>query len=109
MIVRIVFAVLLAALAFPMLSRAEEVKWEVIRIYKLYDGRAVAVALPAEWQELRTSNVLEKSSSGVQFLNEHGAKVEIPMTALLRGASSKSIVRADDARDVALRPSRKSS
>jgi hypothetical protein len=98
MVRRIVFALSLAALAMPMLSRADQTQWEVIRVYKLPNGRAVAVAAPAEWQQVGTTTVLGNSSSGVQFLDESGAKIEVPMAALMRASLSKSVFHVEEAR-----------
>jgi len=108
MIVRFVFALLLAALAAgPALSRAADTQWEVIRVYKLVDGRAVALGVPAEWQEVGTPARL-KAHSRLLFLDESGEKIEVPVARLLRASAHKPMLWAEDTKKLALRP-RKSS
>jgi hypothetical protein len=96
-----IWAVSTSAISLP--SLAYETHWEVIHVYKLPNGRAVAVAVPAEWQQVGKAEALERGSSGVQFLDESGAKVEIPLAALMRASLSKSVYRIDEAKEVALR------
>ena len=102
---RFVIALSLAALAAaPAFSRAGDAgtQWEVIRVYKLVDGRAVALAFPAEWQEVAAPAKLEEHSK-LRFVDESGKNVEIPVTALLRASMLKPMLWAEDARKLALK------
>jgi hypothetical protein len=103
MMSRIVCSLVLAVLAaMPALSFADETRWEVLRVYKFADGRAVAVTFPAEWRELNGTGVLAKGAA-LRFVDESGAPVRIPSAALERASATKSVLRAEDSRELASR------
>jgi len=83
-------SLLLAALAaLPQLARADDVRWESLRVYALADGRSVAVAVPAEWQPVGSAPV----RSALRFVDESGAVVAIPVAALARASAEKRVFR----------------
>ena len=93
---RFIFSIFIAALAaLPALSHADETRWEVIRVYALGEGRAVAVAVPAEWQELSDTRVVG-TRSALRFLDQSGAKVEIPAAVLEQAAANKRVLRPEE-------------
>jgi hypothetical protein len=99
--VRLALSLLAAALAaVPALARAGDgVRWESLHVYTLDGGRAVAVAVPAEWQQVGDARVLR---SALRFLDESGAEVAIPVAALERAAADKRVFRPASAEKVAL-------
>jgi len=105
---RIVLSLFLAAVAaVPALARANDTQWEVIHIYALADGRSVALAVPAEWQELDRTSVLGARSK-LRFVDESGAQVEIPAVSLARASANKAVLWSEDTRKLALRAHKRS-
>ncbi len=101
--IRLVFSLFIAALTLlPTLSRADETRWDVLRVYKLADGRGVAVAVPGEWRELNSTWVLE-AGAPVRFLDQSGREVQISAVALTRAAETKSVARPENRYKIALR------
>jgi hypothetical protein len=99
---RLFIPLLIATLVtFPVRSRADDTQWESLRVYALADGRSVAVAVPAEWQEAGKAQVLG-AGSVLRFLDESGRPVEITAAALARAAEKKSVLRPEDLRKIAL-------
>jgi hypothetical protein len=99
---RIVFSLFVAALVLvPALSRAGETRWEVLHVYTLANGQAVAVAVPSEWQELSKTRALE-TGSAARFLDESGRQVEISAAALERASETKSMARPEERMKTAL-------
>jgi hypothetical protein len=99
---RLVFSLFAAALALlPALSQADETRWEVIRVYALTEGRAVAVAVPAEWQDLSETGVLGRT--GLRFADESGVRVQISFSELERASANKRVLRASDAKRAVLK------
>jgi hypothetical protein len=92
------FAAALAVL--PAIAHAADgVRWESLHVYTLPDGRAVAVAVPAEWQEVARQPVLR---SALRFIDPRNAEVSIPVAALERAAAEKRVFRPEPAQRVAL-------
>lgn len=91
----------LAVVLLPALSRADETRWDVLRVYRLADGHSVAVAYPGEWRELTPGRTLQPGAPA-RFLDEHGRRVEIPASALARAAEARAIARPEAYRKVAL-------
>jgi hypothetical protein len=105
MISRFAFSLFIAALAlFPALSHAGETQWETIRVYTVAEGPTLAVAVPAEWQALGETRVVEKDSA-LRFEDETGALVEVPVAALLRASAGKRVLWAEDTKKIAFRVS----
>jgi hypothetical protein len=102
---RLASTLLAAALAvLPALSHARDgVRWETLRVYTLAGGDAVAVAVPAEWQQVDEARVLH---SALRFVDESGAEVAIPVAALARAAAEKRVFRPGLTAKVALAASR---
>jgi hypothetical protein len=92
----------LAVVLLPALARADETRWDVLRVYRLADGQGVAVAYPGEWRELTPGRTLQPGAPA-QFVDEHGRRVEIPAAELARAAETKAIARPEAYRKVALR------
>lgn len=92
---------LLAAVltVLPALSHADGVRWETLRVYALAGGGAVAVAVPAEWQQIDEARALH---SALRFVDESGAEIAIPAAALTRAAAEKRVFRPDLTAKVAL-------
>ena len=86
----------------PSMASADETRWDVLRVYKLADGRAVAVAFPGEWQEVNRTRVLE-AGAPARFLDESDRRVMIPATVLERAAEAKAIARPEESRRLARR------
>lgn len=105
---RAVLSLLFAVVAgIPALSRAGDSQWEVIRFYAVAEGRRVALAVPAEWQEL--SGVRNSATpAALRFMDESGGEFEVPLTALARASANKPLLGAQDLRKLALRPRRRS-
>jgi len=102
--IRLVFSLFIAALTLlPTLSRADETRWDVLRVYKLADGRGVAVAVPGEWRELNNSTRVLEAGAPVRFLDQSGHEVQISAVALTRAAATKSVARPEDRYKIALR------
>jgi hypothetical protein len=99
---RTLLLLFLAVLVVPVASLAEEVRWDVLRVYKLADGQGVAVAYPGEWRELTSDRTLQPGAPA-RFVDEHGRRVEIPAAALARAAETRAIARPEPYRKVALR------
>jgi hypothetical protein len=99
---RLFIPLLIATLvAFPVRSRADDTQWESLRVYALADGQSVAVAVPAEWQEAGTPQILA-TGCVLRFLDESGRTVEITAAALARAAAKRSVLRPEDLRKIAL-------
>jgi len=99
----LVFSLSVAVLAlFSALASASETRWDALRVYKLADGRGVAVAYPGEWQEVNTARVLDPGAPA-RFIDTSGRQVEIPAAALERAAEARAIARPSENRRVALR------
>ena len=99
---RLFVPLLIATLvAFPVRARADDTRWESLRVYALADGQSVAVAVPAEWQEAGKAQLL-RTGSVLRFLDESGRPVEITAAALARAAEKKSVLRPEDLRKIAL-------
>ncbi len=87
---------------FGALAHADETRWDALRVYRLADGRGVAVAYPGEWQEVSKTRVLA-AGAPAHFIDTTGRRVEIPAEVLVRAADTKSIARPPEYRKVALR------
>ncbi len=99
---RLFIPLLIATLiALPLRARADDTRWETLRVYVLAGGQSVAVAVPAEWQEADKPQVLA-TGSVLRFLDESGRPVEITAAALARAAAKKSVLRPEDLRKIAL-------
>lgn len=79
-----------ALIMLPALSHADEVRFDFLRVYKLANGQAVAVAVPPEWRELSATRIL-KARAPARFIDESGRQVEISAAELERAAAAKSI------------------
>ncbi len=84
------------------LASADESRWDALRVYRLADGRGVAVAYPGEWIEVSKTRVLDPGAP-VQFVNQAGHRIEIPAVVLERAARTKSVARPLEYPEVALR------
>lgn len=106
--IRFVLSLFFVALAaIPALSRAGDSQWEVIRFYAVAEGRRVALAVPAEWQEL--SGLRDPGARpALRFMDETGGEFEVPLAALARASANKPVLGAQDLRKLALRPRRRS-
>ena len=94
------FSLLAAALfAAPKLSRADESRWESLRVFNLPGGQTVAVAVPSEWSAVEKSHNLGKSP--LRFQDASGTVVAIPVAALERASSEKRVFRPDFTQRVA--------
>jgi hypothetical protein len=94
------FTLLAAALfAAPKLSRADESRWESLRVFNLPGGQTVAVAVPSEWSAVEKSHNLGKSP--LRFQDASGTVVAIPVAALERASSEKRVFRPDFTQKVA--------
>lgn len=92
-----------AALALAcVLVHAGETQWDALRVYKLPDGRGVAVAYPGEWWEVSRTRVLGPGEPA-RFVDLEGHRIEIAADALARAADTKSVARPLGNRRVALR------
>jgi hypothetical protein len=95
---RLFFSLLGAVLiVLPALSHADEIRFDVLRVYKLAGGQGVAVAIPAEWRELSTTRTL-RARAAARFIDESGRQVEISAAELERAAAAKSIAWAAEGR-----------
>jgi len=98
----VVLSLFLAALMFlPVLARADEVRFDLLRTYTLASGKGVAVAVPHGWQEMSKTRVLE-AGAPARFLDGSGRPVEISAAAMLRASESKSVVWAEQLQKIAL-------
>lgn len=99
--VRIAMSLFAAALAaIPGVSRAEDgVRWESLNVYALPGGRAVAVAVPAEWQRVGAG---PRVDSGLRFVDPTGAEIVISKAALERAAGARRVFRPEPAGKVSL-------
>jgi hypothetical protein len=88
-----------ALVAAPTLSRADEPRWESLRVYNLSGGGSVAVAVPSEWTPVEKSKNLGKSP--LRFENASGEVVTIPVAALERASAEKRVFRPDFTQKVA--------
>jgi hypothetical protein len=105
---RIVLSLFLAVIAaIPALARADDTRWEVIHVYALADGRSVALAVPAEWQDMYQTRVLG-TRSRLRFVDESGAQVEIPAVSLTRASANKPVLWSEDTRKLALKVRKRS-
>jgi len=99
---RLFIPLLIATLiALPLRVRADDTQWESLRVYVLAGGQSVAVAVPAEWQEAGKPQVLAPGSV-LRFLDESGRPIEITAAALARAAATRSVLRPEDLRKIAL-------
>lgn len=99
---RFVLSLLVLALAaIPTLSHADSTQWEVIHVYALTEGRRVAVAVPAEWQELVDARALG-TRSALRFVDASGAEVAVPVAALEQASARKRVFRPQLAEKLAL-------
>jgi hypothetical protein len=105
---RRVLSFLVALVAgIPALSRADDSQWQVIRFYTVADGRRVALAVPAEWEDLSgTRN--SAPVRALRFMDESGGEFEVPLAALAQASASKPVLEAQDLRKLALRPRHRS-
>jgi len=95
------FTLLAAALiAVPTLSRADDNRWESLRVYTLSGGNGVSVAVPSEWSPVSTGSYLGEAPA-LRFLDQSGAEVAIPVAALERASADRRVFRPDLARKVA--------
>lgn len=100
---RLTLSISAAALTLAcVLVHAGETHWDALRVYKLADGRGVAVAYPGEWWELSRTRVLAPGEPA-RFVDLEGRRIEIPSDALARAADAKSVARPLENRRVALR------
>jgi hypothetical protein len=99
---RLMLSLCVAALVLPMLARADETRWDALRVYRLADGRGVAVAFPAEWQEVSRTRELA-AGAPARFIDGSGRRVQIPAEALVRAADAKAVARPEEYRKLALR------
>ena len=98
---RLTFSLSIAMLTLlPSLAPADETRWDVMRAYRLADGKAVAVAIPGEWREVSTTRVLEPGAPA-RFIDGSGRRVVIPAAVLARAAEAKAVARPEDSRRVA--------
>jgi hypothetical protein len=88
-----------ALVAAPTLSRAEDTRWDSLRVYNLSGGGTVAVAVPSEWSPVEKSKHLGKSP--LRFQDASGAVVAIPVAALERAAAERRVFRPDFSQRVA--------
>ena len=88
-----------ALFAAPKLSRADEPRWESLRVHNLAGGSTVAVAVPSEWNPVKKSKNLGRSP--LRFEDASGAVVAIPVAALERASAEKRIFRPEITRKVA--------
>jgi hypothetical protein len=88
-----------ALVAAPTLSRADDARWDSLRVYNLPNGSAVAVAVPSEWNPVEKSKNLGKSS--LRFEDASGAVVAIPVAALERASAERRVFRPDFSQRVA--------
>ena len=94
------FTLLAVALfAAPTLSRADEPRWESLRVFNLSGGQTVAVAVPSEWSQVEKSHNLGKSP--LRFQDASGAVVSIPVAALERASAERRVFRPDLSQRVA--------
>ena len=99
---RFALTLLAAALvAAPKLSHADDASWESLRVYTLSGGNAVAIAVPAEWNQIDKSNALGKQQRAVRFRDGSGAEVAIPVAALERASADKRLFRSELTQKVA--------
>jgi hypothetical protein len=92
------FVAVLATL--PAVSHAKEgVRWESLHVYALSGGRAVAVAVPAEWQQVGGEPVLR---SALRFVDLSGAEISISVATLERASADKRVFRPEPSKKVAL-------
>ena len=99
---RLFIPLLIATLvAFPVRSRADDTRWESLRVYALAGGQSVAVAVSSEWREAGKPQALA-AASVLRFLDESGRPVEITAAALARAAAKRSVLRPEDLRKIAL-------
>jgi hypothetical protein len=97
---QLTFTLLVAALiAAPKLARAEDARWESLRVFNLSGGQTVAVAVPSEWSPVEKSKNLGKSP--LRFQDESGNVVAIPVAALERASAEKRVFRPDFSQKVA--------
>jgi hypothetical protein len=100
---RYAVSLLFAMLALvPSLVSADDTRWDVLRVYKLADGKGVAVAFPGEWQEVSKTRVLE-ADAPARFIDQYGRRVEIPAAILQLAAEAKAVARPEENRRLALR------
>jgi hypothetical protein len=88
-----------ALVAAPTLSRAEDARWDTLRVYNLSGGASVAVAVPSEWSPVEKSKNLGKAP--LRFQDASGAVVAIPVAALERASAEKRVFRLDLSQKVA--------
>lgn len=79
-----------ALIALPAMAYAEQPQFDLLRVYKLANGQAVAVAIPGEWRELSATRTLE-AGAAARFIDESGRQFEISAADLERAAATKSI------------------
>jgi len=96
---RLAVVTLLAAVALPTLSYADEPRWESLRVYALPNGDKVAVAVPSEWEALDQSQTL--GNRPLRFRDAAGAELAIPTAALARASQEKRVFRPDLTQKVA--------
>jgi len=91
-----------AALTFASALAYAQEHWDALRVYRLADGRGVAVAYPGEWKELSKTRVLA-AGAPAQFVDPTGRRIEIPARVLESAADTKAVARPPEYRKVALR------
>jgi len=89
-----------ALVAAPALSRADDLRWESLRVYTLFGGNAVAVAVPSDWSQIGNGSALGKKPA-LRFRDAAGAEVAIPVAALERAAADKRVFRPELTQKVA--------
>jgi hypothetical protein len=98
-------SILFAAALFALASApayADDIRWDALRVYRLADGRGVALAYPGEWREVSKTRELQ-AGAPARFIDPAGRRIEIPAEILARAADTKSVARPPEYRRVALR------
>jgi hypothetical protein len=98
---RLALTTLLAAafLATPLASRADDARWESLRVYTLPSGHAVAVAVPSEWYAVDNGPALGKRP--LRFRDASGAEISISTVTLEQASADKRVYRPELTRRVA--------
>jgi hypothetical protein len=95
MISRFVISLSIATvLAIPAVSRAGDTRWALLRAYQLAEGHVVALAVPAEWQELGTQRT-PGAAFALRFADESGTRFEIQLATLAHASAIKPTVWED--------------
>jgi hypothetical protein len=93
---RFVSSLLLAGLAlFPLITRANDVQWDVMRLYPLDEKHVVAMAIPADWTEepgaADAGTVGARQPLALHYRDAAGVGFEIRLTATVPGTVRTSI------------------